>query len=201
MNRSKDDAIRDFILDKSEELIARHGYEKTSMDKIAAACDLSKPTLYNYFPGKADLFMALHMRFHRLLNERIFAAVKREKGQPAALEGILSSFFDLLQEKRGILEIISREFLFLSRDRLAEHMKWNQSNKQELVALISRDLGGVIRPELKKQFGVELAAELIFNIFEALFFDLDLVNPEQIEKHKQFFLFIFRNSILVPPAR
>ena len=43
-----------------------HGYAATSMNQIAAAAKVSKPTLYTYFQDKAGLFVALMDRFsHR----------------------------------------------------------------------------------------------------------------------------------------
>lgn len=36
-----------------------HGFEATSMDKIAASAEVSKRTVYNHFPSKDDLFAAI----------------------------------------------------------------------------------------------------------------------------------------------
>ena len=41
-----------------EEFLAR-GFAGTSMDRIAAAADVSKRTVYNHFPSKNDLFAAI----------------------------------------------------------------------------------------------------------------------------------------------
>ncbi|MFG1348335.1 TetR/AcrR family transcriptional regulator [Xanthobacter autotrophicus] len=40
-------------------LFLEKGYEGTSMDAVAAAAPVSKRTLYQHFPGKADLFGAV----------------------------------------------------------------------------------------------------------------------------------------------
>jgi len=40
-------------------LFLAHGYGGTSMDAVAAAAPASKRTLYQYYPGKADLFAAV----------------------------------------------------------------------------------------------------------------------------------------------
>ena len=40
-------------------LFLERGYEGTSMDAVAAAAPVSKRTLYQHFPGKADLFAAV----------------------------------------------------------------------------------------------------------------------------------------------
>ncbi|MBC2836709.1 TetR/AcrR family transcriptional regulator [Paragemmobacter straminiformis] len=47
------------ILDGALRVFAQAGYSGTTMDAVAAAAGLSKPTLYQYFPSKEDLFQAM----------------------------------------------------------------------------------------------------------------------------------------------
>ncbi len=54
------------ILDGATQEFLAHGYAATSMNQIATAAKVSKPTLYTYFQDKAGLFVALIDRFsHR----------------------------------------------------------------------------------------------------------------------------------------
>jgi TetR/AcrR family transcriptional repressor of mexJK operon len=46
------------ILNGAAAVFAQDGYEGASMSRIAAEAGVSKGTLYNYFPGKAELFIA-----------------------------------------------------------------------------------------------------------------------------------------------
>jgi AcrR family transcriptional regulator len=50
------------ILDTACTLFARWGYRETSMDAIAAACRLRKPSLYHYFKSKQALLRTLIQR-------------------------------------------------------------------------------------------------------------------------------------------
>ena len=47
---------RKAILDCARELILKHGVERVSMEDIANRAELSKATLYLYFPGKEIIF-------------------------------------------------------------------------------------------------------------------------------------------------
>lgn len=47
------------ILDAALEVFAQEGYAGTSMDAIALAAEVSKPTLYMYFGSKEQLFEAI----------------------------------------------------------------------------------------------------------------------------------------------
>ncbi|MBE9202404.1 TetR/AcrR family transcriptional regulator [Synechocystis salina LEGE 06099] len=47
------------ILDGALKIFTTQGYAAASMDRIAKAAGVSKPTLYSYFQDKEGLFMAL----------------------------------------------------------------------------------------------------------------------------------------------
>ncbi|WP_299867295.1 TetR/AcrR family transcriptional regulator [uncultured Hoeflea sp.] len=46
------------IIETSTELFLKNGYSGTSMSKIAAACGITKASLYHHFAGKEELFVA-----------------------------------------------------------------------------------------------------------------------------------------------
>lgn len=50
------------IVDVAEEFFTQVGYEKTMVDKIAERAGYTKANIYNYFPSKDDLFMAVASR-------------------------------------------------------------------------------------------------------------------------------------------
>ncbi|MFC3110793.1 TetR/AcrR family transcriptional regulator [Undibacterium arcticum] len=53
------DRKREAILQAAITEFRSHGFEATSMDKIAASAAVSKRTVYNHFPSKDDLFAAI----------------------------------------------------------------------------------------------------------------------------------------------
>lgn len=50
------DRKRRAILDAAADQFRKHGFEASSMDKIAALAGVSKRTVYNHFPSKDELF-------------------------------------------------------------------------------------------------------------------------------------------------
>jgi AcrR family transcriptional regulator len=54
--------VRDAILDAALVCFTQAGYDGTSVDDIAAAAGRSVGTLYNYFPSKQEIFLALALR-------------------------------------------------------------------------------------------------------------------------------------------
>ena len=54
------DAQRQRVLAESAAIFSRRGFRATSMNEIAAAVGLSKPTLYHYFRSKEDLLVRIY---------------------------------------------------------------------------------------------------------------------------------------------
>lgn len=51
--------VRKKIIGAAYHLFLIHGYRGTTMDEIAGALGVTKPALYQYFPGKEDLYAAV----------------------------------------------------------------------------------------------------------------------------------------------
>src|SRR5205814_3901574 len=52
-------ARRNQLLGAAQEVFVAQGYHAAAMDDIADAAGVSKPVLYQHFPGKLDLYLAL----------------------------------------------------------------------------------------------------------------------------------------------
>ncbi|HDP95674.1 MAG TPA: TetR/AcrR family transcriptional regulator [Candidatus Aminicenantes bacterium] len=69
------EAVRAFILSRARDVFQEKGFANATVDDIAAAAGVSKPTLYNYFSGKQGIFMAvledLHARVAELIRPHI----------------------------------------------------------------------------------------------------------------------------------
>ena len=52
-------ARRRQLLGAAQEVFVAHGYHAAALDEIAERAGVSKPVLYQHFPGKLDLYLAL----------------------------------------------------------------------------------------------------------------------------------------------
>lgn len=93
---------RQSILEAATRAFIAHGYSGTSMEAIAEAAPVSKPTLYNHFKSKQDLFGAvIECRCEALLGT--LASVQTGLNDPVAgLRAIASAFIDLLYANEAI---------------------------------------------------------------------------------------------------
>lgn len=58
------------ILDAANQVIAKVGYSRLRMDAVAKGSGITRQTIYNYFPNKAQLAVAVLLREGGAVNER-----------------------------------------------------------------------------------------------------------------------------------
>jgi TetR/AcrR family transcriptional regulator of autoinduction and epiphytic fitness len=105
------DRKRQAILDAAAAQFRAHGFEATSMDKIALEAGVSKRTVYNHFPSKDDLFGATLMALFHASNGEAEIAY-----DPAApLRGQIEHLLRRKLRAQG-----TREFIDLARVAVAE---------------------------------------------------------------------------------
>ncbi|QSA96527.1 TetR/AcrR family transcriptional regulator [Methylococcus sp. EFPC2] len=115
---------RQAILDAAKRAFLAHGYSGVSMEAIAEAAPVSKPTLYKHFKGKQELFAAvIGGQCEELLNT-LTQAQTETRDTAAGLKAIVRALVDL---------IYSNEALNLHRLIIAE-----QQHFPELGALVYR---------------------------------------------------------------
>ena len=83
------------ILTSAYRLLHRHGFNRVSMDEIAAAAGVTKRTLYDHFRSKDDLIAAAFKRQHELAFATFRTWTDRIGGKP---EDIVVSLFNELQK-------------------------------------------------------------------------------------------------------
>jgi TetR/AcrR family transcriptional regulator, mexJK operon transcriptional repressor len=87
---------RDAIVAAAKRLFLSHGYSGTSMEAIAEASPVSKPTLYNHFNGKQQLFAAV-IAAQCEASLSTFSRIQIEGREPVtSLKAIARAFVDLL---------------------------------------------------------------------------------------------------------
>lgn len=105
------DRKRNAIIDAAAAQFRAHGFEATSMDKIAAAAEVSKRTVYNHFPSKEELFAETIVQLFERSAAALDLAYRRDLG-------LREQLTELLRLKLRTLE--DRDFLDLARVAISE---------------------------------------------------------------------------------
>ncbi|SAI39863.1 TetR family transcriptional regulator [Bordetella ansorpii] len=79
---ARDPGRYDQIIDVARRLFARHGYQGTSLNMIAAEVGVSKAALYHHFPDKDTLYRSLVATGMRVLFEYVQKDVLASDGTP-----------------------------------------------------------------------------------------------------------------------
>lgn len=85
-----EDRVEDKIIDATIKCFRRFGINKTSMDDIAKAARLSRPTIYRYFPSRNHLAVEVLVREVRDHTRLVVPLLKEHRYPPRAMvEGIV----------------------------------------------------------------------------------------------------------------
>lgn len=90
------DERRRQLLSAAHQVFVDNGYHGASMDEIAELAQVSKPVLYQHFPGKRDLYLAiLDSHLEDLLKE-LLAAVESTDDNKARVRATISAYFNFV---------------------------------------------------------------------------------------------------------
>ncbi|MDD5502554.1 MAG: TetR/AcrR family transcriptional regulator [Candidatus Thermoplasmatota archaeon] len=87
---------RQAILDAARQAFIAHGYSGTSMEAIAEAAPVSKPTLYNHFKGKQELFAAVIESQCEAVLSALSSVQTGLRDPVAGLKAIAGAFVELI---------------------------------------------------------------------------------------------------------
>ncbi len=86
-------ARRKQLLAAAQEVFVAHGYHAAAMDDIAERAGVSKPVLYQHFPGKLELYLALLDAQAAALSDAVISALAGTTDNEQRIHGVLSAYF------------------------------------------------------------------------------------------------------------
>jgi len=92
------------LLDVAGHLFPEYGFHGLSMEQLADAAGVSKPVLYQHFPSKRDLYLALVHDAVAGMEEQVRTALEGTSDNRARVEGAIAAYFDFVEDRRfGLL--------------------------------------------------------------------------------------------------
>src|SRR5213078_5107456 len=89
-------ARRKQLLAAAQEVFVANGYHAAAMDDIAERAGVSKPVLYQHFPGKLELYLALLETHAEGLVQRMRDAMAATTDNTARVHNAISAYFDFV---------------------------------------------------------------------------------------------------------
>src|ERR1700736_15757 len=84
------------LLDAALEVFVSQGYHAAAMDEIAERAGVSKPVLYQHFPGKLELYMALLESHVDELVGRVRNAIESTADNKLRVRAAVGAFYDFV---------------------------------------------------------------------------------------------------------
>ena len=92
-------ARRNQLLGAAEEVFVAQGYHAAAMDDIAERAGVSKPVLYQHFPGKLDLYLALLDQSVDELVETVRHALRSTTENKQRVAATFSAYFEYMESE------------------------------------------------------------------------------------------------------
>src|SRR5688500_16912946 len=84
------------LLRAAQDVFVAQGFHAAAMDDIADRAGVSKPVLYQHFPGKRELYLALLEEHVSELTERVNEAMAATDDNQARVDGAVGAYFDFI---------------------------------------------------------------------------------------------------------
>jgi TetR/AcrR family transcriptional regulator, cholesterol catabolism regulator len=131
------DRRRAEIIALSAMLFDQYGYASVSMEQIALAAGLAKPSLYHYFRGKDEILRGIHETFIDILLDRHEQREQLDLSPALVLLGAMTDIFGLMETHRGHVRVFfenHRELPDTEREQVRVKRDHYQQQIRETIA-------------------------------------------------------------------
>jgi AcrR family transcriptional regulator len=99
-------ARRKQLLEAAQEVFVAQGYHAAAMDDIAERAGVSKPVLYQHFPGKLDLYLALLDVHCDAIIEKMRNAMSSSTDNKVRVAAATSAYFDFIDHESEAFRLV-----------------------------------------------------------------------------------------------
>ena len=155
---------REQILARAAELFAKQGYGGTSMNQVAEACGVSKPSLYHYVRDKYQLLVEI-AEDHIGRLKALVGVVQQEALAPEArVRRLIECFLEAYADAQAAHRVLTEDVKFLEpadRKRVLD-------GEREVVAAFAEAIA-LARPELRDAALDKPLTMLLFGMMNWMF--------------------------------
>ena len=121
------DQRRAQLLDSAGDVFTTKGYHAAAMDDIADAAGVSKPVLYQHFPSKLDLYLALLDNSCDRLVEIVERALDSTENNADRVVATMGAFYDFVSASSGQFRFVFESDL--TGDGQVQERLWRVNNE------------------------------------------------------------------------
>ena len=128
---------REEIVDACEQLYQMMSFREITLKEISKITSFSRPTIYNYFETKEEIFLALFKREYDRWNEAL-AAILEEKGWLSKTQ-LADRIAQSLAEREQLLKLLSMNNFDMeanSRQEMLTSFKYSYGRSMQLMCML-----------------------------------------------------------------
>jgi AcrR family transcriptional regulator len=99
-------ARRKQLLEAAQEVFVAQGYHAAAMDDIAERAGVSKPVLYQHFPGKLELYLALLDTHCDAIVAKVRTAMSASTDNKQRVAGAMTAYFDFVDHESEAFRLV-----------------------------------------------------------------------------------------------
>ncbi|MDQ0252796.1 AcrR family transcriptional regulator [Evansella vedderi] len=188
-------STKEKIMEAATKLFAEKGYLGMTMKEIANEVGIKPPSVYAFFDGKEDIFLAI---YREALDGHLSTVESQFKSKPSAksqLYSILKSAVDFQFQEELKTKILIRLMAFppdFLKEDIAERFSFLEQNEYEIIYAIFDH--GIENDEIKEADSHVLA--LSFQcLMDGLFWQMQRHTEEEVYKRLDMMFHQFWNGI------
>jgi AcrR family transcriptional regulator len=129
------------LLDAALEVFVSQGYHAAAMDEIAERAGVSKPVLYQHFPGKLDLYLALLDQSVDELVDAVRDALRSTTDNKQRVAATFSAYFEYVESEGQAYRLVFESDLG-NEEAVRDRLERGQRECAEMISpMIRQDAG------------------------------------------------------------
>ena len=129
------------LLQAAQDVFVAQGFHAAAMDDIADRAGVSKPVLYQHFPGKRELYLALLEQQVDALAERLGQAMAGTDDNRTRVDGAVGAYFDFIDAEGEAFRLVFESDLRNDDDVRALADRGTRACVEAIAEVIAADTG------------------------------------------------------------
>jgi AcrR family transcriptional regulator len=130
------------LLESALEVFVAQGYHAAAMDDIADRAGVSKPVLYQHFPGKLDLYLALLEEHAEAMVAAVRDALDSTSDNKQRVAATIEAYFRFVDEDGGAFRLVFESDL-TNQPEVRERVEGTTLACAELISEVIREDAGL----------------------------------------------------------
>ena len=135
------------LLNVARRVFGKSGFHSVSMEEVANEAGVTKPILYDHFPSKKELYLALLEADLSVLHEKVRQALNSPIGNRERIRASFQAYFDFVQEEADGFRLLMQETVGAEREFRDRVEQVRERILSEVADLIVRESKGKLQRE------------------------------------------------------